>query len=69
MTSAPVSLLRQRMIDDMRLRQYGEKTQHDYIREVAAGGVVEQGIVPRAISSITRLTREPDRGFLAQSTT
>jgi site-specific recombinase XerD len=24
------------MIDDMRLRQYGEKTEHDYVREVAA---------------------------------
>jgi integrase/recombinase XerD len=35
MTSAPVSPLRQRMIDDMRLRQYGAKTQHDYVREVA----------------------------------
>lgn len=35
MTTAPVSPLRQRMIDDMRLRQYGEKTQHDYVREVA----------------------------------
>ena len=36
MTSAPVSPLRQRMIDDMRLRQFGEKTEHDYVREVAA---------------------------------
>ena len=36
MTTASVSPLRQRMIDDMRLRQYGEKTQHDYVREVAA---------------------------------
>jgi len=36
MTTAPASPLRQRMIDDMRLRQYGAKTQHDYVREVAA---------------------------------
>lgn len=36
MTSAPVSPLRQRMIDDLRLRQYGAKTEHDYVREVAA---------------------------------
>ena len=36
MTSAPVTPLRRRMIDDMRLRHYGEKTQHDYVREVAA---------------------------------
>ena len=35
MTTAPASPLRQRMID-MRLRQYGAKTQHDYVREVAA---------------------------------
>src|SRR4051794_31183323 len=35
MTSAPVSPLRQRMIDDMRLRQYGAKTEHDYVRVVA----------------------------------
>ena len=36
MTSAPVSPLRQRMIDDMRLRQFGEHTQQHYVREVAA---------------------------------
>jgi hypothetical protein len=36
MTSVPISPLRQRMIDDMRLRQYGAKTEHDYVREVAA---------------------------------
>jgi hypothetical protein len=29
-----ISPLRQRMIDDMRLRHFGEKTQHDYIRVV-----------------------------------
>ena len=32
-TTAP-SLLRQRMIDDMRMRKFGEKTQTDYIRAV-----------------------------------
>jgi hypothetical protein len=36
MTSAPVSPLRQRMIDDMRLRQFGECTQQHYVREIAA---------------------------------
>lgn len=36
MTSAPISPLRQRMIDDMRLRQFGECTQQHYVREVAA---------------------------------
>jgi site-specific recombinase XerD len=35
MTSLPVSPLRQRMIEDMRIRQFGPKTQHDYVRVVA----------------------------------
>jgi len=29
-----ISPLRQRMIDDMRMRKFGEKTQLDYIRAV-----------------------------------
>jgi integrase/recombinase XerD len=33
--SAPVSPLRQRMIEDMAIRQFGPKTQHDYVRVVA----------------------------------
>jgi site-specific recombinase XerD len=35
MTSAPVSPLRQRMIEDMGLRGFGAKTQNDYVRMVA----------------------------------
>jgi site-specific recombinase XerD len=35
MTTAPVSPLRQRMIEDMNLRGFGPKTQHDYVRVVA----------------------------------
>ena len=35
MTSAPTSPLRQRMIEDMTIRQFGPKTQHDYVRVVA----------------------------------
>lgn len=35
MTSLPVSPLRQRMIEDMSIRQFGPKTQHDYVRVVA----------------------------------
>ena len=30
----PVSALRQRMIEDMTVRGFGEKTRHDYIRHV-----------------------------------
>jgi hypothetical protein len=33
--STPVSPLRQRMIEDMAIRQFGPKTQHDYVRVVA----------------------------------
>ena len=33
-TPTAISPLRQRMIDDMTLRHFGEKTQHDYIRVV-----------------------------------
>lgn len=35
MTSAPTTPLRQRMIEDMTIRQFGPKTQHDYVRVVA----------------------------------
>ena len=35
MSSAPMSPLRQRMIEDMAIRQFGPKTQHDYVRVVA----------------------------------
>ena len=32
----PISDLRRRMIADMTVRSFGEKTQHDYIRHVEA---------------------------------
>ena len=35
MSSAPTTPLRQRMIEDMSIRQFGEKTQRDYVRVVA----------------------------------
>jgi integrase/recombinase XerD len=35
MSSAPTTPLRQRMIEDMCIRQFGEKTQRDYVRVVA----------------------------------
>lgn len=34
MSETPISPLRQRMIDDMRVRKFGEKTQNDCIRHV-----------------------------------
>jgi site-specific recombinase XerD len=34
MSETPISPLRQRMIDDMNVRKFGEKTQKDYIRHV-----------------------------------
>ena len=34
MSEEPISPLRQRMIEDMSLRNFGEKTRHDYIRHV-----------------------------------
>ncbi|MEQ1695713.1 MAG: tyrosine-type recombinase/integrase [Hyphomicrobiaceae bacterium] len=34
--SRPISPLRQRMLDEMRIRQFSEKTQSDYIRHVKA---------------------------------
>ncbi|HQW21632.1 MAG TPA: site-specific integrase, partial [Rhodocyclaceae bacterium] len=33
-TTPAISPLRQRMIDDMRMRKFGEKTQLDYVRAV-----------------------------------
>lgn len=35
MSTAPTTPLRQRMIEDMTIRQFGEKTQRDYVRVVA----------------------------------
>ena len=34
MSDKPISHLRRRMIEDMTVRQFGEKTKHDYIRHV-----------------------------------
>lgn len=34
MTATPISPLRQRMLDDMRMRKFGEETQLDYVRAV-----------------------------------
>ena len=32
--SKPISPMRRRMIEDMSVRHFGEKSQHDYIRHV-----------------------------------
>jgi integrase/recombinase XerD len=34
MSETPISPLRRRMIEDMTVRNFGEKTRHDYIRHV-----------------------------------
>ena len=36
MSEKPISDLRRRMLEDMAVRQFGEKTRHDYIRHVEA---------------------------------
>jgi integrase/recombinase XerD len=36
MRDKPISDLRRRMLEDMAVRQLGEKTRHDYIRHVEA---------------------------------
>ena len=36
MSEKPISDLRRRMLEDMAVRKFGEKTQHDYIRHVEA---------------------------------
>jgi hypothetical protein len=35
MSESPISPLRQRMLEDMRVRRIGEKTQSNYFRHVA----------------------------------
>jgi hypothetical protein len=40
MSQAPISPLRRRMIEDMTVRGFGEKTQSDYIRHVRRLGAV-----------------------------
>jgi len=37
-TQKPISPLRQRMIEDMRMRKFGEKTQSQYVRAVRQFG-------------------------------
>jgi integrase/recombinase XerD len=34
MTDKAISPLRRRMIEDMTIRKFGQKTQHDYVRSV-----------------------------------
>ena len=34
MSAKPISPLRRRMLEDMAVRKFGEKTQHDYIRHI-----------------------------------
>ena len=34
MSDKPISDLRRRMLEDMAVRQFGEKTKHDYIRHI-----------------------------------
>ncbi len=34
MTDKAISPLRRRMIEDMAIRKFGQKTQHDYVRSV-----------------------------------
>lgn len=36
MTDKPISDLRRRMLEDMAVRRFGEKTQHDYLRHIEA---------------------------------
>src|SRR5688572_33014467 len=36
MSERPISPLRQRMLEDMAVRKFGDKTRHDYIRHVEA---------------------------------
>ena len=36
MSEKPISELRRRMLEDMAVRKFGEKTRHDYIRHIAA---------------------------------
>ena len=36
MSEKPISDLRRRMLEDMAVRKFGEKTKHDYIRHIEA---------------------------------
>jgi hypothetical protein len=50
MSEKPIKRLRRRMIEDVSVRKFGEKTQHDYIRH---------------IESFARLARYGNRGGAA----
>jgi len=57
MSETPISPLRRRMIEDMSLRNFGEKTQHDYI-----------GYVKTFSTFLGRspATATPELGFIAR---
>jgi hypothetical protein len=38
MSDKPISDLRRRMLEDMAVRKFGDKTKHDYIRRTTRGG-------------------------------
>ena len=53
----PVSALRERMIEDMNVRGFSEKTRNDYIRNVRAfAAFIGRGHQGRARRSCLRLT-------------
>ena len=67
MTDKPISDLRRRMLEDMAVRRFSEKTQHDYIRHIEALpsflGRSPDTATPRtcADSRCTRWSRAPSR--------
>jgi hypothetical protein len=47
MSEKPISPLRQRMIEDMTVRNFGEKTRNDYIRHVALPALLGMALAMR----------------------
>jgi hypothetical protein len=52
MSAEPISPLRRRMIEDMTVRNFGEKTRHDYVRQIPIdhNAARPRGFVPWRLS-------------------
>jgi hypothetical protein len=60
MSKKPISPLRQRMIEDMAVRKFGEQTQNDYIRRVKNFSTLLLGGVTSPLDLLTPFSSKTD---------
>jgi hypothetical protein len=61
MSQKPISLLRQRMIEDRAVRKFGDKTQNDYIRRVKDFSTLLVLGAPSPLDLLTPFSSKTDR--------